>query len=446
LTATVGVVVAIKSLMVIILTTTMASAMTDTTSPTNAPANTNGLNPTTSPQSIPSTTRSSHLFRNLLMIVGGLFLLMVVGVVSFYLGRNRMLSLHQSKPLSSDLNKIGSGEPCNMDTRVCPDGSSIGRVGPNCDFAKCPSGDTNQENWTTYTDSTFHFRYPSSWMVESGSEETEAYFGGDVVSILSPSDSVSIIVNPGRFPYGFGASNGNIPDGEVLNLKINGEAYAIKENVRVENGVTKVFVDFQVQIGEREYTILFGTGYPVNNDEKASSSDYYLYREEIIDILNTLQISDSEGEMVNTDMKNATTRISPDGRYKLWLAGPGHTGLQMWISNIDESEMRLVTRGEGESNRARIGDFSLVSPVWSPDNGKIAYFRAVIDHIGEYDVADRLDLYVVNRDGSNDYMVKSNIVTRRSDLGQTDLQWNQTGIRYTDFSSGPSGNLITVQP
>ncbi|MBS3148512.1 hypothetical protein J4219_06500 [Candidatus Woesearchaeota archaeon] len=34
----------------------------------------------------------------------------------------------------------GSEQPvaCTMDARICPDGSAVGRVGPNCEFAPCP--------------------------------------------------------------------------------------------------------------------------------------------------------------------------------------------------------------------------------------------------------------------------------------------------------------------
>lgn len=28
--------------------------------------------------------------------------------------------------------------PCTLEAKVCPDGSSVGRVGPSCDFAECP--------------------------------------------------------------------------------------------------------------------------------------------------------------------------------------------------------------------------------------------------------------------------------------------------------------------
>lgn len=32
------------------------------------------------------------------------------------------------------------GEPvaCTMDAKVCPDGSAVGRTGPNCEFEPCP--------------------------------------------------------------------------------------------------------------------------------------------------------------------------------------------------------------------------------------------------------------------------------------------------------------------
>ncbi|MCK9352039.1 MAG: Hint domain-containing protein [Candidatus Paceibacterota bacterium] len=34
----------------------------------------------------------------------------------------------------------GNGEAvaCTMDAKICPDGSAVGRVGPNCEFAECP--------------------------------------------------------------------------------------------------------------------------------------------------------------------------------------------------------------------------------------------------------------------------------------------------------------------
>ncbi len=30
------------------------------------------------------------------------------------------------------------GRACTMEARLCPDGSAVGRTGPNCEFALCP--------------------------------------------------------------------------------------------------------------------------------------------------------------------------------------------------------------------------------------------------------------------------------------------------------------------
>jgi len=31
---------------------------------------------------------------------------------------------------------------CIQDAKLCPDGSYVGRVAPQCDFARCPPGDS----------------------------------------------------------------------------------------------------------------------------------------------------------------------------------------------------------------------------------------------------------------------------------------------------------------
>src|SRR3990167_4598411 len=44
-----------------------------------------------------------------------------------------------------------SDEPvmCTMEAKMCPDGSYVGRTGPQCEFAACP-GETDTSNWQTY--------------------------------------------------------------------------------------------------------------------------------------------------------------------------------------------------------------------------------------------------------------------------------------------------------
>ncbi|MEK6891936.1 MAG: hypothetical protein AABX25_02000 [Nanoarchaeota archaeon] len=35
-----------------------------------------------------------------------------------------------------------SSVACTEEAKICPDGSAVGRTGPNCEFAPCPSADT----------------------------------------------------------------------------------------------------------------------------------------------------------------------------------------------------------------------------------------------------------------------------------------------------------------
>jgi len=33
---------------------------------------------------------------------------------------------------------VAGGVACTMEAKLCPDGSAVGRTGPNCEFAPCP--------------------------------------------------------------------------------------------------------------------------------------------------------------------------------------------------------------------------------------------------------------------------------------------------------------------
>ena len=66
---------------------------------------------------------------------------------------------------------------CTADAMLCPDGSSVGRVAPNCDFSPCPKAETpkpdNTANWKTYTNSSggYKFSYPNNLDIEQKDEE-----------------------------------------------------------------------------------------------------------------------------------------------------------------------------------------------------------------------------------------------------------------------------------
>ncbi|MEK7510840.1 MAG: hypothetical protein AAB582_01215 [Patescibacteria group bacterium] len=67
---------------------------------------------------------------SLKQLIAGVVLIIVVGAGAF-IYRNMM-----ERPLEPS-----GSEPvaCTMEARICPDGSSVGRQGPNCEFSACPA-------------------------------------------------------------------------------------------------------------------------------------------------------------------------------------------------------------------------------------------------------------------------------------------------------------------
>lgn len=58
---------------------------------------------------------------------------------------------------------------CTMEAKICPDGSSVGRTGPKCEFAACPVSNDETSNWKTYTNNEYGFevKYKPDWEVVS---------------------------------------------------------------------------------------------------------------------------------------------------------------------------------------------------------------------------------------------------------------------------------------
>lgn len=64
------------------------------------------------------------------VVLVGVLLFLIVAVVGFYAGRLSGISLQPIDP---------NNPPCTLEARICPDGSSVGRTGPNCEFSPCPN-------------------------------------------------------------------------------------------------------------------------------------------------------------------------------------------------------------------------------------------------------------------------------------------------------------------
>ncbi|MBI3956496.1 MAG: hypothetical protein HY340_00710 [Candidatus Kerfeldbacteria bacterium] len=102
-----------------------------------------------------------------LTVVAGLVALAIISAV---IVAGVVLSSRQATA-PSDTNQT----ECTLEAKLCPDGSSVSRVAPSCEFAACPEVDTNSAvntnssditaGWETYTNEKLglSFRYPPSW-------------------------------------------------------------------------------------------------------------------------------------------------------------------------------------------------------------------------------------------------------------------------------------------
>lgn len=60
-----------------------------------------------------------------------IIVILAVAAIAFFTGKKE-----GSAPVENDSEMVF----CTMDARECPDGSYVGRVGPDCQFAACPDG------------------------------------------------------------------------------------------------------------------------------------------------------------------------------------------------------------------------------------------------------------------------------------------------------------------
>lgn len=107
---------------------------------------------------------------NKFRILLGVIFLVLLTVSAFYLGQ-------QFKNRSRK-------EVCTQEAKICPDGSTVSRTGPNCEFAPCevqisptPYPISNiYVDWLTYIDpdGRFYFKYPSQWYLIKGINNEES--------------------------------------------------------------------------------------------------------------------------------------------------------------------------------------------------------------------------------------------------------------------------------
>ncbi len=70
-------------------------------------------------------------FANVIIIIG------VIAVIAV-LGFSFKSKIFHNQDINKDTNNGGEKVACTLEAKICPDGSAVGRTGPNCEFAECP--------------------------------------------------------------------------------------------------------------------------------------------------------------------------------------------------------------------------------------------------------------------------------------------------------------------
>lgn len=85
----------------------------------------------------------------------------IAGVVYWQI--NKSSSVAPAQPIASSTSPVA----CTEEAKICPDGSAVGRQGPNCEFAECPAAKviSGTEDWKTYKNDKYGYEinYPSIW-------------------------------------------------------------------------------------------------------------------------------------------------------------------------------------------------------------------------------------------------------------------------------------------
>lgn len=221
---------------------------------------------------------------------------------------------------------------CTQEAKQCPDGSSVGRVGPECDFTPCPTTQptptqesslpnyniTKDENiiWQKYQNPAFSYslEYPSTWMIKP--QTGEGCSGGPIfmpqegniptwhkyVTICGPFDTT--IDNSADYSNDSDENTKVIKKSEFL---LNGNRIriwrikytsprqeAVNENVQLERIVTSS------SDKQGSYVEMWDIGARISYNEPLSDKETEQFLNEFDQILSTFKFTDQSATISPT--------------------------------------------------------------------------------------------------------------------------------------------------
>jgi hypothetical protein len=169
------------------------------------------------------------------IVFAAVALAVIIGAIGIY-----MVLRQPATPSTTTPGQVA----CTLEAKLCPDGSSVGRTGPNCEFAQCPGSPAPAPSASlkTFTDAAkgVTFQYPAL---------TTAYISGQT---WPP----TVQVKSGPFSCATGGSE--IAQGGVTASKtIDGKTYCVTTSSEGAAGSVYTTYDYASEVGGKVVTLSF---------------------------------------------------------------------------------------------------------------------------------------------------------------------------------------------
>lgn len=145
----------------------------------NAQSNPNP-NSTQTPPPPPPPPKKKVMVPGISLPLVAVVVLLIIGAVVLYFNRERVMGLlgrapsptpaAETQPIPTstpDTPEFAQQRECTLEAKICPDGTTVGRSGPNCEFAPCLSSSpiASAETQKTLQGRGFTLRYPDTYTI-----------------------------------------------------------------------------------------------------------------------------------------------------------------------------------------------------------------------------------------------------------------------------------------
>ena len=127
---------------------------------------------------------------------------------------------------------------CTLDAKLCPDGSYVSRIGPDCHLAECPS---STADWLTST-TTPTFEYPKQLVT-------------NYIHFFDWPPKIQITNEP--YSCTAGGSSTAVPAGQTVERTINGHPYCVTTESEGAAGSVYIMYAYVFPAGDKTATLTF---------------------------------------------------------------------------------------------------------------------------------------------------------------------------------------------